>query len=121
MHTHTHTQALTENRVHVPYRDSKLTRILSDSLGGSNKTSLLVACSPSRCGVSAAEVRVTCVIDSIACVWCRSFNCTETISTCRFGVRAKKIKNKLVKNAVYVVAQGCWWCDECGTGLPCLR
>ena len=38
--------ALTSNAEHIPYRDSKLTRILQESLGGNYKTSLIVACSP---------------------------------------------------------------------------
>lgn len=62
--------ALSENRKgHIPYRDSKLTRILQDSLGGNSKTSLIITCSPS------------------------SFNEVETISSLRFGARAKLIKN----------------------------
>lgn len=36
---------LTKNSTHIPYRDSKLTRLLKESLGGNNKTTLLVACS----------------------------------------------------------------------------
>lgn len=55
---------------HVPYRDSKLTRILQESLGGNSRTSLIVNCSPC------------------------SYNDSETLSTLRFGVRAKNIKNK---------------------------
>ncbi|KAK3235849.1 hypothetical protein CYMTET_53970 [Cymbomonas tetramitiformis] len=55
----------------VPYRDSKLTRILQDSLGGGARACLIIACSPS------------------------SYNAIETISTLRFGSRAKAIKNKL--------------------------
>lgn len=55
---------------HIPYRDSKLTRILQESLGGNSRTSLIVNCSPS------------------------SFNDSETLSSLRFGVRAKNIKNK---------------------------
>lgn len=46
--------ALTESRdkvnggnIHVPFRDSKLTRILSDSLGGNSKTALVVTIGPS--------------------------------------------------------------------------
>ena len=37
--------ALTTNNDHIPYRDSKLTRILQESLGGNFKTSLIVTCS----------------------------------------------------------------------------
>lgn len=36
---------LTKNAPYIPYRDSKLTRLLKESLGGNNKTSLIVACS----------------------------------------------------------------------------
>lgn len=62
--------ALTDKKyTHVPYRDSKLTRVLQESLGGNAKTSLIITCSPSN------------------------FNEQETLSTLRFGQRAKKIKN----------------------------
>jgi kinesin family protein 5 len=72
--------ALTDGKSsHVPYRDSKLTRVLQDSLGGNSKTSLIVTCSPSP------------------------FNEAETISTLRFGVRAKSIKNKPKVNKEYTV------------------
>ncbi len=36
--------ALTSNCDHIPYRDSKLTRMLSESLGGNYKTCLIVTC-----------------------------------------------------------------------------
>jgi len=63
--------ALTEkNRPHVPYRDSKLTRLLQDSLGGNARTLMLACVSPA------------------------SINRDETLSTLRFAERAKKIKNK---------------------------
>lgn len=63
--------ALTDSKsTHIPYRDSKLTRILQESLGGNSRTSLIINCSPS------------------------SYNEFETLSTLRFGTRAKKIKNK---------------------------
>lgn len=72
--------ALTDGKSsHVPYRDSKLTRVLQDSLGGNSKTSLIVTCSPSP------------------------YNEAETISTLRFGVRAKAIKNKPKVNREYTV------------------
>jgi kinesin family protein 5 len=68
--------ALTDGKSsHVPYRDSKLTRILQESLGGNSRTTLVINCSPS------------------------SYNDAETISTLRFGVRAKAIKNKAKVNA----------------------
>lgn len=68
--------ALTDDKAtHVPYRDSKLTRILQESLGGNSRTSLIINCSPSL------------------------YNAAETLSTLRFGARAKKIKNKAHVNA----------------------
>eukprot|EP00891_Asterochloris_glomerata_P002689 jgi/Astpho2/2689/gw1.00050.167.1_t len=48
---------------HIPYRDSKLTRVLQDSLGGSARTALIVCCSPS------------------------SEDAAETLSSLRFGSR----------------------------------
>ncbi|KAF9436472.1 hypothetical protein BGZ76_003903 [Entomortierella beljakovae] len=63
--------SLTDGKsTHIPYRDSKLTRILQESLGGNSRTTLIINCSPS------------------------SYNDAETVSTLRFGVRAKSIKNK---------------------------
>ncbi|KAL9087207.1 MAG: hypothetical protein Q9159_003774 [Coniocarpon cinnabarinum] len=68
--------ALTDGKAtHIPYRDSKLTRILQESLGGNSRTTLIINCSPS------------------------SYNVEETISTLRFGTRAKKIENKAKVNA----------------------
>ncbi|KAK0483645.1 kinesin heavy chain [Armillaria novae-zelandiae] len=62
--------ALTDSKVkYIPYRDSKLTRILQESLGGNSRTTLIINCSPS------------------------SYNEAETLSTLRFGIRAKSIKN----------------------------
>ena len=63
--------ALTDGKsTHIPYRESKLTRILQESLGGNSKTCLIITCSPSE------------------------YNESETLSTLRFGTRAKKMKNK---------------------------
>ena len=55
---------------HVPYRDSKLTRLLQDSLGGNTKTLMVAAISPA------------------------DYNYDETLSTLRYANRAKNIKNK---------------------------
>ena len=61
--------ALTNKNDYIPYRDSKLTRILSESLGGNYRTSLIVTCSS------------------------HSSSLDETISTLKFATRAKNIKN----------------------------
>lgn len=62
--------ALVEHSGHVPYRDSKLTRLLRDSLGGKTKTCIIATISP-----------------SISCL-------EETLSTLDYAHRAKNIKNK---------------------------
>ncbi|CAL0324230.1 unnamed protein product [Lupinus luteus] len=62
--------ALVDHSGHVPYRDSKLTRLLRDSLGGKTKTCIIATISP-----------------SIHCV-------EETLSTLDYAHRAKNIKNK---------------------------
>ncbi|KAM0948208.1 putative plus-end-directed kinesin ATPase [Dioscorea sansibarensis] len=62
--------ALVEHSCHIPYRDSKLTRLLRDSLGGKTKTCIIATISPS--------------------VYCLE----ETLSTLDYAHRAKNIKNK---------------------------
>ena len=59
---------------HIPYRDSKLTFILKDSLGGNSKTCLIANVSPAASSLQ------------------------ETISTLKFAQRAKQIKNKALIN-----------------------
>ncbi|RHY97891.1 hypothetical protein DYB31_003761 [Aphanomyces astaci] len=59
---------------HIPYRDSKLTRLLQDSLGGNTKTVMVAAISPA------------------------DYNFEETLSTLRYANRAKNIKNKPTVN-----------------------
>ncbi|KAM4775464.1 kinesin-like protein KIF11 isoform 2-T2 [Cyanocitta cristata] len=62
--------ALVERAPHIPYRESKLTRILQDSLGGRTKTSIIATVSPA------------------------SVNLEETLSTLEYAHRAKNIMNK---------------------------
>ncbi|VVC31956.1 Kinesin motor domain, conserved site,P-loop containing nucleoside triphosphate hydrolase,Kinesin motor [Cinara cedri] len=57
---------------HIPYRDSKLTKLLSDSLAGTGVTLMIACVSPAKS------------------------NASETISTLRYAARAKKIKTKPV-------------------------
>lgn len=74
--------ALTDKKAtHIPYRESKLTRILTESLGGNSKTCLIVTCSP------------------------HEFNDQETLSTIRFGTRARKIKNDAKVNREYTIPE----------------
>ncbi|XP_008847843.1 kinesin-like protein KIF11 [Nannospalax galili] len=62
--------ALVERTPHIPYRESKLTRILQDSLGGRTRTSIIATVSPA------------------------SLNLEETLSTLEYAHRAKNILNK---------------------------
>ena len=59
---------------HIPYRTSKLTRLLQDSLGGNTKTVMIAALSPA------------------------DYNFDETLSTLRYASRAKNIQNKPTVN-----------------------
>lgn len=62
--------SLVQGQAHVPYRDSKLTRLLNDSLGGNSKTLMVANVGPA------------------------SKNYDETLSTLRYANQAKSIKNK---------------------------
>jgi kinesin family protein 11 len=62
--------ALVEKGPHIPYRESKLTRILQDSLGGRTKTSIVATISPAQCNIE------------------------ETMSTLDYAHRAKNITNR---------------------------
>ncbi|TFK29957.1 kinesin [Coprinopsis marcescibilis] len=62
--------ALVDKAQHVPYRESKLTRLLQDSLGGRTKTCIIATISPARS------------------------NMEETLSTLDYALRAKSIRNK---------------------------
>lgn len=61
---------LVEKSLHIPYRESKLTRLLQDSLGGRTKTCIIATVSPAKVSMD------------------------ETISTLEYASRAKNIKNK---------------------------
>lgn len=87
-------QALAEKKKFIPYRDSKLTRILEDSVGGNCKTSLLVCCSPS------AE------------------SSDETVSTLEFASRAARIEiTATINEGVVVVDAASLVADVAGDGL----
>jgi len=70
-----------DNVKHVPYRESKLTRLLQDSLGGNSHTLMIACASPA---------------DS---------NMEETLNTLRYADRARKIKNKPIVNIDPQVAE----------------
>ncbi|BGP22679.1 hypothetical protein JCM10295v2_001570 [Rhodotorula toruloides] len=66
----------TKKATHVPYRDSKLTRLLQDSLGGNARTMM------------------------VACVSPTEFNLQETLSTLKYANRARNIKNRAEINEI---------------------
>lgn len=68
---------LAEQRSHVPYRDSRLTRVLQEALGGNCRTTLVVAASAS------------------------SQHYEETMSSLRFATRTKKVRNYAKVNMMY--------------------
>ncbi|GAA6019601.1 hypothetical protein JCM11491_002819 [Sporobolomyces phaffii] len=68
----------TKKATHIPYRDSKLTRLLQDSLGGNSKTMM------------------------VACVSPTEYNLSETLSTLKYANRARNIKNRAEINQVEV-------------------
>jgi len=66
--------ALADAKPYVPYRDSKLTRILQESLGGNARTTIVICCSPA------------------------TYNESESKSTLQFGQRAKTVTNVVIVN-----------------------
>ena len=66
---------LVQGESHIPYRESKPTRLLQDSLGGRTKTSIIATISPAM------------------------VNLEETLSTLDYAFHAKNIKNKPEVNA----------------------
>lgn len=67
-----------KKHVHVPYRDSKLTRLLQDALGGRSRTVML------------------------ACVSCEACDTAETAATLHYASRARQVRNAVVRNAAKV-------------------
>lgn len=70
--------SLADGHRHIPYRDSKLTRLLKDSLGGNCQTVMIANVSPS------------------------SLTYEDTYNTLKYATRAKKIKSTIKRNVVNV-------------------
>jgi len=69
-------QALVKKQSHVPYRNSQLTRVLQETLGGNCKTALVVTCSAMAC------------------------HAAETLSSLRFATRARLVRNHVKVNLI---------------------
>lgn len=89
------------NKTHIPYRDSKLTRILQESLGGNARTTIIICCSPASFNES--ETKSTLDFGKFIVL----FFCRERWHTARWilwnvccwtGKRAKTIKNVVCVN-----------------------
>jgi len=87
-------QALADKKKHIPFRDSKLTRVIEDSVGGNCKTSLLVCCSPSE------------------------ESCSETLGTLEFASRAMRVETcASVNECVVMVDAAGLAADLAGEGI----
>lgn len=75
---HRQTSYNLNNSQHIPYRDSKLTRILSNAIGGNSLTAIICTISPAL------------------------MNYQQTLSTLRFANRAKQVKNTPMVNRVII-------------------
>jgi hypothetical protein len=64
-----------------PFRDSKLSRLLQDSLGGNSRTIMIACCSPA------------------------DFNVEETVNTLRYATQARNIKNSATANVIKNISQ----------------
>ena len=64
-----------------PFRDSKLTRLLQDSLGGNSRTIMIACCSPA------------------------DFNLEETINTLRYATQARNIRTTATANVIHIISQ----------------
>lgn len=78
----------TPSRDHVPYRQTKLTNVLRDSLGGNCRTSL------------------------VANIWAEATYLDETISTLKFATRMMRVQNDAVKNVVVDTAAQLKQCEK---------
>jgi kinesin family member 17 len=65
---------------HVPYRDSKLTRLLQDSLGGNTKTIMIAAVSPA------------------------DYNYDETLSTLRYIIKKRSLKKEYSEKKITIIS-----------------
>merc|ERR1740139_637625 len=68
-------EALTSGKGHIPYKNHKLTQVMSDALGGTSKTLMFVNCSPA------------------------SSNVEETVNALKYATRAKNIVNDVRKSS----------------------
>ena len=73
--------SLSSGTKHIPYRNHTLTTLMSDSIGGSAKTVMMVCCSPA------------------------DYNAVESVNALSFAVRCKNVKNMTAANPAAAAAQ----------------
>lgn len=86
------------NKSHIPYRDSKLTRILQESLGGNARTTIVICCSPASFNESETKSTLDFGKRCGICVHITQIFNLQTLFTFCWFSRAKTVKNVVCVN-----------------------
>jgi hypothetical protein len=95
---------MAERKPFLNYRNSKLTHLLRDSLGGNTRTCVIANVNASRkyvwCGVVLCVCNIICYVISHTSLFCCHLNSCEsvTLSTLKFANNTKAVRNKPTRN-----------------------
>ena len=89
-------QSLAQKTAHIPYRNSKLTHLLQDSLGGDSKTLMIVQVSPAAIDLGKHFLLAQ------ANSWCYIAAIGETLCSINFATRVRSVELGVAKKTVIV-------------------